>query len=122
LTATSYSEDETGEVQVVERFRKILIDSPRYGTAFDSVYAYHVDAGTLDELTGTVYDLTVAEPENGKAHLLYRLILSRQSDFEKAEALDAALPLSKYPGSPSNFFRFPVCGGEERFGIEIGRM
>lgn len=44
------SGDESAERMAVDRFASVLEKNPRRGTAFDKVYAYHVERGTLNEL------------------------------------------------------------------------
>jgi tetratricopeptide (TPR) repeat protein len=87
LLAQDISDSEKQDKEVVDRFWNILLQSPRYGIAFDRVYSYHVDQGTVHELTEQVRKQTVSEPKNGKAFLLFGLILLRQNNVEEAEAV-----------------------------------
>lgn len=73
------------EKEVVERFWKVLLQNPRPGTAFERVYSYHIDRGTLPELNEAVKSLTKSEPQNGKVFLLLGLILARENEIPDAE-------------------------------------
>lgn len=52
-TGTFLNADETDEAKArstTERFLKVLLANPRYGTAFDRVYSYHMDRGSIRTL------------------------------------------------------------------------
>src|SRR5437870_3899715 len=44
--------EEEKDRAVMERFRRVLENNPRRGTALDRIYGYHVERGTLDQLVG----------------------------------------------------------------------
>jgi tetratricopeptide (TPR) repeat protein len=87
LLAQDFSDSEQQDKEIVDRFWNILLQSPRYGIAFDRVYSYYVDQGTVNELAEQVRKQTVSEPKNGKSFLLLGLILLRQNNVEEAETV-----------------------------------
>ena len=47
--APDTSAEESRERVAMERFLSLLEKQPRFGTALDKVYAYHIERGTLDD-------------------------------------------------------------------------
>jgi hypothetical protein len=86
---------------VMNRFLSIVEKAPKRGTAFDRVYGYHVERGTLDAFLKTYQDRTVADPNDGAAWLMIGLVESQRgrdaaavAALRKAEStrLDDAMP------------------------------
>ncbi|HEV3121804.1 MAG TPA: tetratricopeptide repeat protein, partial [Isosphaeraceae bacterium] len=85
------AEAEARERRVMERFLGVLESSPRRGTAFDRVYGFHVERGTLDEFFKTYEDRVHANPSDGSAWLLIGLVQSQRGrDADAVAALRKA--------------------------------
>ena len=98
VNTTSVNADEHDEEKArttTERFLKVLLANPRYGTAFDRVYGFHMDRGSIRtlqtslqkaaklpldpdaDLAGTADETAIALPEDAdpaNASLLLGLI------------------------------------------------
>jgi tetratricopeptide (TPR) repeat protein len=98
------SDDEAQAKQIAERFATVLEKNPRRGTAFDKVYGYHVEMGTLDDFVrkylpqGLETRATTATP-----FLIAGLVESRRGKdteavrlFQKAESLDPNSVMASY--------------------------
>ena len=85
--------DEERDRAVADRFRRVLENSPRRGTALDRLYGYHVERGTLDQLVAEYVARTKKDPKDGVAHMIVGLIESQRGRdaaavlaFQQAEA------------------------------------
>ncbi len=115
----SVNADENDEAKArttTERFLKVLLANPRYGTAFDRVYSFHMDRGSIRtlqtslqkaaklpldpdaDLAGTADETAIAMPEHAdpeNASLLLGLIELKHSESDAAiSALQNAASLS----------------------------
>ncbi|MDR1492299.1 MAG: tetratricopeptide repeat protein [Planctomycetaceae bacterium] len=100
--AQETSDSQANEKQAIDRFWKILVQSPRKGTALDRVYSYYIDEGKWDALHDLAQSPTISEPNNGKSFLLFGLILSRHNeDFDATTALTKAEKLLENDAMPS---------------------
>src|SRR5919109_840591 len=72
------SAEEVKEKAIAERFRRVLETNPRRGTAFDRLYGYHVERGTLDQLVGEYAKRTQANPKDGVAWMIVGLLESQR--------------------------------------------
>ena len=93
--------EEEKERAIAERFRRVLESNPRRGTAFDRLYGYHVERGTLDHLVGEYTARTKKDAKDGIAWMIVGLLESQRgrdaaavSAFKQAEAdlTDSAIP------------------------------
>ena len=108
VNTTSVNADEHDEEKArttTERFLKVLLANPRYGTAFDRVYGFHMDRGSIRTLqtslqkaaklpldpdadfAGTADETTIALPEDAdpaNASLLLGLIELKHSESDAA--------------------------------------
>ena len=71
---------------VMERLRALLEKAPRRGTALDRVYGYHVERGTLDQLTKRYQDRTAGDSQDGAAWLLLGLVEAQRGQDAAAVA------------------------------------
>src|SRR5262245_12981535 len=69
--------------QVIERFVSVLERSPRRGTAFDKIYGFHVENGSLDEFVTMLRERTASKADDGAAWMILGL-------FESQRGRDAA--------------------------------
>ena len=97
--------DEEKARTTTERFLKVLLANPRYGTAFDRVYSFHMDRGSIRtlqtslqkaaklpldpdaDLAGTADETAIAMPEDAdpaNASLLLGLIELKHSESDAA--------------------------------------
>ncbi|MBS0206479.1 MAG: tetratricopeptide repeat protein [Planctomycetes bacterium] len=114
--ACSFAQETADDEAVIQRFTMVLERNPRRGTAFDKVYGYHADQGTLEELVNTYR--SKAEVLGGQqaaaAWMIVGLVesrLGRDADairaFTQAEALDATNAMASY-----HLGQLLVLGGE----------
>ena len=88
---------------VMNRFLSIVEKAPRRGTAFDRVYGYHVERGSLDAFLKTYQDRTVASARDGAAWLMIGLVESQRgrdsaavAALRQAETARADDPMPSY--------------------------
>ncbi len=80
--------------QVAERFAAVLERSPRRGTAFDRIYGFHVENGSLDEFVGSVRQRTATKPDDGASWMILGLFESQRGrDAAAVEAFTKAKSL-----------------------------
>src|SRR5438552_3588164 len=93
--------EEEKDRAVMERFRRVLENNPRRGTALDRIYGYHVERGTLDQLVGDYTGRTRKNPKDGASWMIVGLLESQRgrdaaaiAAFKQAEANlpDNAMP------------------------------
>jgi tetratricopeptide (TPR) repeat protein len=96
------------DAAIATRFLAVLEKSPRRGTAFDKVYGFQTERGTLDEFVATYRDRALAaEAEQGHPGATAWMIVGlvemqrgRDADaiqaFAMAEKLDPANPMASY--------------------------
>ncbi len=96
------TDSEQKERIAAERFLELLKKKPRTGTAFDKVYGYHVNRGTLDQFTDALRK-EVDEKNSGEAALLLGIVQSQRGldaearkAYEKAEERLPKEPLASY--------------------------
>ena len=60
LTSTAFAQFDAGDAdeedraqKINERFLSLVKRTPRFGTAFDRVYGFHVERGTLDDFVAS---------------------------------------------------------------------
>src|SRR5262245_63015969 len=89
--------------QVIERFVSVLERSPRRGTAFDKIYGFHVENGSLDEFVAKLRERTASKADDGAAWMILGLFESQRGRdvaaveaFTKAKALRTDDPLAAY--------------------------
>src|SRR5580693_3073747 len=70
--------DEERELAVADRFRRVLENSPRRGTALDRLYGFHVERGTLEKLVGEYVSRTKKDARDGVAWMIVGLIESQR--------------------------------------------
>ncbi len=87
-----YTEEEQRQIQLADRFLKILSGNPRRGTALDRVYGHHIEFGTLDAFIAELQKQAEAAPEEGERWMLLGLFQSQRGEdaaavtaFQKAE-------------------------------------
>lgn len=95
--------DEEKERLAAERFLVVLEKNPRRGTAFDRVYGYHVERGTLDELLKKYKERTGKDAKDGLAWMIIGLVEAQRGKdaaaaqaFRQAEAARPDDPLASY--------------------------
>ncbi len=51
MTVAAYDEisDDATEIQTYQQFLKVLCSNPRFGTAYDRVYEFHANRGTIQD-------------------------------------------------------------------------
>src|SRR5579871_554343 len=105
LVAQSSDSDEAREQAVYERFVSVLEKNPRRGTAFDKVYAYHVERGSVEALLKSYKDRTAtsAGPDSAPLWMIIGLIEARRAQdaaaaeaFGKAERLDPSSAMAAF--------------------------
>jgi tetratricopeptide (TPR) repeat protein len=74
------------ETKVVERFVGLLEKTPRRGTALDRVYGFHVERGTLEELTTRYRDRAENGPKDGASWMVLGLIQAQRGRDAQAVA------------------------------------
>ncbi len=96
------SDDEKERI-ASERFLTVLEKNPRRGTAFDRVYGYHVERGTLDQLLKKFKDRTEKDAKDGLAWMIIGLVEAQRGKdaaavkaFQQAEAVRTDDPLAAY--------------------------
>lgn len=101
--AREESPEEQRERQIHERFVELLKRSPRFGTALDRVYGYHVERGTLDTFVEELQEGANQNDSDGTEWMLLGLFeYQRGNDgqavkaFGKAEQLREEDPLASY--------------------------
>src|SRR6266446_6127953 len=70
--------EEEKDRAVMERFRRVLENNPRRGTALDRIYGYHVERGTLDQLVGDYAGRTRKNPNDGVSWMIVGLLESQR--------------------------------------------
>ena len=97
------AEDERRAVANNDRYLSHLQRRPREGTAFDRVYAFHIDRGTLQQYVESLSQQAAADDADGVASLLQGMIeLRRGRDaaartaFERAEKLRSTDPIPSW--------------------------
>ncbi len=84
-------EDEARQVQVTERFLKVLEKTPRRGTALDRVYGHHVEFGSLDKFIERLNERVSKNDKDGDGWMLLGLFESqRGADAAAADAFQKA--------------------------------
>jgi tetratricopeptide (TPR) repeat protein len=95
--------EEAAAKLTADRFLIVLERNPRPGTALDKVLEFHLDRGTLSELTDRLTDkaksLTADKPEEaGRVWMVLGLIAASQGDAEAAqpafEQAESLLPMN----------------------------
>ncbi|MCP4510518.1 MAG: hypothetical protein GY826_29425, partial [Fuerstiella sp.] len=96
-------DDERKAAATNNRFLRHLKLRPREGTAFDRVYAFHVDRGTLQQYVDSLNQQAQAEGTDGTASLLQGMIETRRgrdaaarTAFEQAEKLRTTDPIPSW--------------------------
>ena len=99
------ADDDDKERATVSRFVTVLEKNPRRGTAFDKVYGFHVERGSLDELLKE-YQSDVEKTEGVEAAskwIIIGLIEARRGRdqeallaLQQAERLDPTSPLASF--------------------------
>ena len=101
IPPSELSEEESQQIAAAERFLTVLERSPRFGTAFDRVYGYHLEFGTLDAFVKQLSDRTAKDATDSTPWMLWGMIeFQRGADalainaFRQATLLhpDDALP------------------------------
>ncbi len=103
--AQDAGDDEAAEKSIAERFAVVLEKNPRRGTAFDKVYGYHVEHGSLDSLLKKYQQKGSENPgtDAASAWMIVGLIemqRGREAEairaFARAETLDPANAMASY--------------------------
>ena len=82
-TATLCVADDA-EQRVLERYKEILVKSPKRGTTFDRVYGHYVDTGQNTLLYQECQAATQNKPNDAGAWLLFGLVAERRNKTEEA--------------------------------------
>lgn len=61
------------QAAIAQRFATILEKNPRRGTAFDRVYGFHVEFGSLDKYVAELRERAGEEGNKGAASMILRL-------------------------------------------------
>ncbi len=97
--AASQEDDPERERVAAERFQKLLERAPKRGTAFDRVYGFHVENGSVDEYA---QELQQKSATDGNAALILGMVeSSRGNDAKAAMAFEAAEKLLAKDPLPS---------------------
>lgn len=94
--------DEAAQQAIADRFTQVLERNPRRGTAFDKVYGYHVERGTLEDFLKGHRDK--AEQNGSATHWMIVGLVEAQRGrdpeaiqaFTKAEKLDPNNAMASY--------------------------
>ena len=96
-------EDERRAVANNDRYLSYLQRRPREGTAFDRVYAFHIDRGTLQQYLDSLNLQAKADDADGVAALLQGMVEMRRgrdavarAAFEQAESLRSTDPIPSW--------------------------
>ena len=83
LTGTLCAADEA-EQRILERYKEILVKSPKKGATFDRVYGHYVDTGQSALLYHDCQETTQNNPTQAGAWLLLGLVAERRNQSEQA--------------------------------------
>ena len=90
------SPEEQRERQIQERFVQLLKRSPRFGTALDRVYGYHVERGSLDRFIEDLQQQAKQADSDGTDWMLLGLFeYQRGNDGQAVEAFTRAEEIRK---------------------------
>ena len=103
-SADSVAQETVDDEAVIQRYMSALERNPRRGTAFDKVYGYHADQGTLEDLVKGYRSKAAADGgQQAAAWMIVGLIetkLGRDAEaihaFTQAETLDSANSMASY--------------------------
>src|SRR5258708_1882738 len=99
--------EEEKDRAIAERFRRVLESNPRRGTAFDRLYGFHVERGTLDQLVAEYTARTKNDAKDGTAWMILGLLESQRGpDAAAVPAFKQAEP-SLTGSSPPCFYLGP---------------
>ncbi|MBX3451493.1 MAG: DUF1583 domain-containing protein [Planctomycetaceae bacterium] len=97
--AVDLDADEAKQAAIAQRFASILEKNPRRGTAFDRVYGFHVEFGSLDKYVAELRERAGDEGNKGAASMILGLIEAhRGADANAVDAFRAAE--AKRPDDP----------------------
>lgn len=89
--------------QIVERFMTVLERNPRRGTAFDKIYGFHIENGTVESLAQQFRDRASKKEDDYAAWMILGLVESQRGRdaaavdaFAKAKAAKKEDPIAPY--------------------------
>jgi tetratricopeptide (TPR) repeat protein len=89
--AVDLDAEEAKQAAIAQRFASILEKNPRRGTAFDRVYGFHVEFGSLDKYVAELRERAGEEGNKGAASMILGLIEAhRGADANAVDAFRAA--------------------------------
>ncbi len=86
-TDSAFSKEDQRQKKIYSRYLSIVEKNPRRGTAFDRVYGYHVEQGTLADFTKSLNEKTKKQPGDGKTWTIIGLVESQRGN--DAQAINA---------------------------------
>src|SRR5439155_13132614 len=87
-------EELSRQKQIVERFVSVLERSPRRGTAFDKVYGFHVENGSIDGFVSKLRERVASKADDSAGWLILGLFESQRGrDAAAVEAFTRAKAL-----------------------------
>ena len=86
--------EEAKQAAIAKRFTAILDKNPRRGTAFDRVYGFHVEYGSLDKFVSELQARVKADESDGAAWMILGLVEAHRG--QDAGAVDAFRAAEKH--------------------------
>ena len=100
LPIITVAQDETGDDQVIERYKQMLERKPKAGSTFDRLYQFYLEGAGLDAMVADYQSAAHANPTNPNLQLILGHIYKRLGkDNETVAAYQRAVELA-----PNNYY------------------
>ena len=106
LSSFTFSQNETSDAKVIDRYKQMLERKPKAGSTFDRLYQFYLEGAGLDAMVADYETAALSNPNNPNLQLILGHIYKRLGkDNETVAAYQRAVELA-----PNNYYPYFALG------------